>query len=240
MRSLPPAPQRHYPGPLPRGRAPRGRAVTSSRSRWPARPSPRSRSGSFDITVPITRTIQMFSMPDDWDARESSDGSAVRPSPMSWGTTSASPTSTPAPRIRRPRRTEIWPGLQTAGASWSMMSSEGQFPQPHRGREDDPRLGAGRPRAQTSASPRSVRSTRRSVLHASRPRRPARRPPLGRPRFASPTGVTTTSSTAASGRPPLKDQDVPVDRTVVGTDCVSDMEPSDRRNTPADPRRLRH
>jgi hypothetical protein len=28
----------------------------------------------------------------------------------------------------------------------------------------------------------------------------------------------------------LKDQDIPVDRTVVGTDCVSGMEPSDRRN----------
>ena len=69
--ALPARPRGMNPGPLRVAQRHPARAATSSASRsrrdTPTIPFPW---GSFDITVPIIRTIQMFSMPDDWETRD--------------------------------------------------------------------------------------------------------------------------------------------------------------------------
>lgn len=184
--------------------------------------------GTIDVTVPINRTIQMFSMPDDWETRESSGRVRGETVSHELGHNFGLPDEYARdshPQWAKDRDLAITAG---AGTSWSMMSWEEQFPQPTV--VEKMMLGwvdAGHVRNLSFATVGPVDEEIR--LHAS----DLGAPPAGR--------HAATEIRIADGRnyyfeyrrerpATFKDQDLPVDRTVIGTDCVTGLEPSDRRN----------
>ena len=205
------------------------RAATSSRSRSAARPS-RSRSRGGRSTSPSRSPARSRCSRCPTTGRPASRAaaSAARPSPTSWATTSASPTSTPAPRTAGAQGPRPGPVHAAAGASWSMMSWEEQFPQPTV--VEKMMLGwvkAAHVRNLSFATLGPVDEEIGCTPATSAPRPPAA---TRSPRSASPTGVTTTSSTVASGRRRSRTRTCrPTAPSSAPTACPA-MEPSDRRN----------
>lgn len=182
--------------------------------------------GSIQVNVPIIRTIQVFSMPDDWETRESSGRLRSETSAHELGHNLGLPDEYPRATHTTDRNLATQP--PTAGGSWSLMSWEEQFPQTTV--VEKMRLGwvdAGHVRNLSFATLGPVDET--VTLHAS----DLGPPPAGR--------FSVVEVRIADGhnyyfeyrreRPTTtSDQDVPADRTVIGVDCRSGEEPADRRN----------
>jgi hypothetical protein len=184
--------------------------------------------GSFDLTLPIFRTIQMFAMPDDWETREGSARVRGETVAHELGHNFGLPDEYARgghPQWAKDRDLDAG---QSAGTTWSLMSWEQNFAQPTV--VEKMMLGwvdAGHVRNLSFATLGPVDED--IVLHAS----DLGAPPAGR--------HSVTEVRIADGRNYYfeyrrerpndpNDQDLPTDRTVVGVDCVSGMEPADRRN----------
>jgi M6 family metalloprotease-like protein len=184
--------------------------------------------GSIDVTVPIVRTIQMFTMPDDWETRESSGRVRGETVAHELGHNFGLPDEYARSKHAQWAKDRDLASTTAAGASWSMMSWEEQFPQPTV--VEKMMLGwvqAGHVRNLSFATLGPV--DEEVVLHAS----DLGAPPAGRHSVAEvriADGRNYYFEYRREQPTTLKDQDVPADRTVIGTDCVSGDEPEDRRN----------
>ena len=85
-----------------------GRQVTTISFPW----------GSFEISVPINPTIQMFSMPDDWETRDTSGRVRGETVAHELDTTSGCPTSTPATGHPQASKDRDLASTTAAGATW--------------------------------------------------------------------------------------------------------------------------
>jgi hypothetical protein len=183
--------------------------------------------GSYDITLPIPRSIQMFAMPDDWETRDVTARVRGETVAHELGHNFGLPDEYPRPgHPQWAKDRDLRAGAATT--TWSLMSWEQNFAQPTV--VEKMMLGwvdAAHVRNLSFATLGPVDED--IVLHAS---------DLGPP----PTGRHSVAEVRiADGRnyyfeyrrqrpTDPNDQDLPADRTVVGVDCVSGKEPSDRRN----------
>ncbi len=183
--------------------------------------------GSIEVTVPINRTIQMFAMPDDWEARDSSGRVRGETASHELGHNLGLPDEYARSSHPQWAKDRDLASSTSAGASWSLMSwrsSSRRRPWWRRcsSAGSTPRTCA------TSASRRSDRSTRRSCCT-----RRTSGPPPGRFSAAEiriADGLNYYFEYRRELPTTTSDQDVPADRTVVGVDCRSGAEPADRRN----------
>lgn len=184
--------------------------------------------GSFDVTVPIMRTIQMFSMPDDWETRDTSSRVRGETAAHEMGHNFGLPDEyarTSHPQWATDRDLNA---AKSAGNTWSIMSWEEQFAQPTV--VEKMMLGWVQPGHVRNLSFATVGPVDEEVvLHAS----DLGAPPAGR-HSAVEIRIADGSNYYFEYRREqpntLKDQDVPANDTVVGTHCISGAEPSDRRN----------
>ncbi|WIE50666.1 hypothetical protein [Pseudomonas sp. GM17] len=184
--------------------------------------------GSINITIPINRTIQMFSMPDDWETRDISGRVRAETVAHELGHNFGLPDEYARSGHPQWAKDRDLAATTTRGASWSVMSWEEEFSQPTV--VEKMMLGwvlAAHVRNLSFATLGPV--DEEIVLHAS----DLGSPPAGR--------YSVVEVRIADGRNyyfeyrrerpgTLKDQDVPADQTVVGVDCMSGLEPTDRRN----------
>lgn len=182
--------------------------------------------GSFDITVPVMRTIQVFAMPSDWATREAREigETAAHELGHHFGLPDEYAKSS-HPQWARDRDLAR---TTNVGDSWSIMSWEEEFSQPVL--VEKMMLGwveAGHVFSLSFATAGPV--DEEVVLHAS----DLGVPPAGR-HSAAEIRIADGSNYYFEYRreqpTTFKDQDVPADRTVVGTDCRSGIAPPDRRN----------
>ena len=184
--------------------------------------------GSFEISVPINRTIQMFSMPDDWETRDTSGRVRGETVAHEMGHNFGLPDEYARAGHPQASKDRDLASTTAAGASWSLMSWEEQFAQPVV--VEKMMLGwvdAAHVRNLSFATLGPV--DEEIVLHAS----DLGAPPAGRHSVAEvriADGRNYYFEYRREQPTALKDQDVPADRTVVGVDCVSGVEPADRRN----------
>ena len=184
--------------------------------------------GSIDITLPIVRTIQVFSMPDDWETRESS--SRVRGETVAHELGHNFGLPDEYARASHPQwaKDRDLAATTSAGQTWSLMSWEEQFAQPVL--VEKMMLGWVQAAHVRNLSFATVGPVDEEItLHAS----DLGAPPAGRHsaveiRIAD--GENYYFEYRREQPTTFKDQDLPADRTVVGTHCVSGDEPLDRRN----------
>ena len=184
--------------------------------------------GTVEVSVPIMRTIQMFVMPDDWEPRESSGRVRGETAAHELGHNLGLPDEYARSGHPQWAKDRDLARSTTAGASWSLMSWEEQFAQTTV--VEKMRLGwvdAGHVRNLSFATLGPV--DEEITLHAS----DLGPPPAGR-FSAVEVRITDGSNYYFEYRRELpattSDQDIPADRTVIGVDCRSGAEPSDRRN----------
>lgn len=184
--------------------------------------------GSIEVTVPINRTIQMFAMPDDWEARDSSGRVRGETASHELGHNLGLPDEYARSSHPQWAKDRDLASSTSAGASWSLMSWEEQFPQTtvvekmQLGWVDAPHV-----RNLSFATLGPV--DEEVVLHAS----DLGPPPPGRFSAAEiriADGLNYYFEYRRELPTTTSDQDVPADRTVVGVDCRSGAEPADRRN----------
>ena len=184
--------------------------------------------GSVEISVPIMRTIQMFSMPHDWEPRESSGRVRGETVSHELGHNLGLPDEYARSAHPQWAKDRDLASTTAAGASWSLMSWEEEFPQTtvvekmRLGWVDAPHV-----RNLSFATLGPVDET--VTLHAS----DLGPPPAGR-FSAVEVRIADGHNYYFEYRRELpsstSDQDVPADRTVIGVDCRSGSEPTDRRN----------
>ena len=97
-----------------------GRQVTTISFPW----------GSFEISVPINRTIQMFSMPDDWETRDTSGRVRGETVAHELGHNFGLPDEYARDGHPQASKDRDLASTTAAGATWSLMSWEEQFAQP--------------------------------------------------------------------------------------------------------------